>query len=190
MKKVIMFLLFVVLIAPIVSAQHQRPAMQRSNRWSQSYSQTITWHKKIVTGSDSLYAIGTTGPQICNNKDSLFSDVFYNHGRSNVQFDIQKDTSGVNAFTVYIEVLTANAGDNSVRAIPDSMFKTAYWLKKGTGLAANVVSTSKDSIITIGETGTIQLPLLDAEWFKFLVISSPLQTDRNVVKGYLNRQER
>jgi hypothetical protein len=190
MKKVIMFLLFVVLIAPIVSAQHQRPAMQRSNRWSQSYSQTITWHKKIVTGSDSLYAIGTTDPQICNDKDSLFSDVFYNHGRSNVQFDIQEDTSGVDAFTVYIEVLTANAGDNSVRAIPDSMFKTAYWLKKGTGLAANVVSTSKDSIITIGETGTIQLPLLDAEWFKFLVISSPLQTDRNVVKGYLNRQER
>lgn len=190
MKKVIMLLFIALIISTELFAQHQRPTMQRSNRWSQSYSQTITWHKKIVTGSDSLYAIGTTDPQICNDKDSLFSDVFYNHGRNNVQFNIQDDTSGVDAFTVYIEVLTANAGDNSVRAIPDSMFKTAYWLKKGTGLAANVVSTSKDSIITIGETGTIQLPLLDAEWFKFLVISSPLQTDRNVVKGYLNRQER
>ena len=189
MKKLFLFLIIVFAIYSMVNAQTQRPAFNRGVRTIQAWSQTVTWHKKIVSGSDSSYTKGETVPTINNAGDSLFSDIYFNYGRNNVEFDIKVDATA-NAFTVYIEVLTANAGNYAAQDIPDSLFSTNCWLKKGTGMAANIVSTDKDSITTIGATGTIQLWLGDAEWYKFLVISSPIASDINKLSAYLNRQER
>lgn len=191
MKKVILLLITLFAMHSIVMAQTgtQRPALSRSNRYSQGYGQKVTWHKKIVTGVTSLYTRGTVNPTINGASDSLFSDCYYNHGKNSVQFDFIVDATP-SAFTVYIEVLTANIGDYAITDAPDSLFKTKWWLKKGTGGSANIISTAKDSIITVGKTGPMELYLGSDEWFKFLVISSPIASDINTVKAHLNRQER
>jgi len=189
MKKVFLFLIIVFTIYSMVNAQTQRPAFNRGVRTIQAWSQDIAWHKRTSNGNDTTFTRGETDGSIRGASDSLFSDIYFNYGRNNVQFDIQADASA-SAFTVNIEVLTANAGDYAATDIPDSLFKTAYWLKKGTGITGNIVSLTEDSITTVGVTGTIQIPLLDAEWFKFLVVSSNVHADTNVVNGTINRQER
>lgn len=167
----------------------QRPGSSRGNRALPSYGNTVTWHKKVVTGVDSLYDRGTIEPTVNGAGDSLYSDVYYNNGRENVQFEIMVDATPT-AFTVYIEVQTANAGDDALMDIPDARFKSAGWLIKGSGVDENIFVTDLDSITTVGVTGTIQLAICDAEYFRFLVITSPIASDVNVVKAYLNRQER
>ncbi len=168
----------------------QRPAFSRPNRYSQSYGQMVTWHKKKVNGVDSLYSRGATVAKIAGTADTIYSDCFYNHGRNSVQFLFEPDATP-NLFTVYVEVLTANAGDDPITSLPDSIFKTKWWLKRGTGGGENVISTSKDSITVAGLTGPIELYLGSDEWFKFLIYSSKRSNhDVNNVRAYLNRQEK
>jgi len=150
MKKVFLSLIILFAIYDVANAQTgtQRPAFGRSNRYSQGYGQKVTWHKKVVTNVDSLYTRGTVNPTINGGSDSLFSDCYYNHGGNSVQFDFIVDATP-NSFTVYVEVLTANVGDYAITDTPDSLFKTKWWLKKGTGGAANVISTTKDSMLLL-----------------------------------------
>lgn len=190
MKKLLL-LLFTFNLAFQVYAQTgvQRPGFSRGDRYSQGYDITITWHKKIIDGVDSLYARGTINPKLWCAADTILSDVYYNNGYNNIQWNFKCAESPSN-FAVYIEVLTANKGNYPVIDIPDSLFQIDWWLKKGTGALGNMVSDVKDSIITCGVTGTIWVPLHNASHYKFRVITSPIHADTGEFESYLFRRER
>lgn len=192
MKKIFSFLIIVFVFYSMVNAQTgtQRPAFNRGVRTIQSWGQDITFHKRTSNGNDTLYTRGETDGWIRGALDSLFTDCYFNYGKNNVQFNVDADTGVADNFAIEIKVLTVNPGDTDILSVPDSLFETYCWLKKGTGVGYNIISTTQDSITTVGQTGTIDLYLGSSGWYKFLFIGTSMMTDTNRVEGFLNRQER
>ena len=168
-----MLVLIMLAMCQLLPAQGRyNPAYGSSQDGKTVFYGRMTWNKKIKAGADSLYAVGATSPFFFGASDTLVSDVYRNKGYTNMQLVL----SGGTTDHIVVEVLGANGSNHAATAVPDSLFKTMYWLKAGTGITGSIISTSLDSIIAATVTAPITVPLLDAQYFKVLTYSTALQS--------------
>lgn len=157
---------------PLLAQGRYNPAYGTSQDGKITYYGRMTWNKKIQGGDDSLYTVGATSPSFFGASDTLISDVYRNKGYTSMQLILSGGTTN----HIVVEVLGANGSNHSASTVPDSLFKTLYWLKTGTGITGSIVSTSLDSIVLATVSAPMVVPLLDAQYFKVLAYSTVLQS--------------
>ena len=173
MKLLKMLILWSLALSQLVLAQGRyNPAYTSLRDGKSTYYGRMTWNKKVQTGSDSLFASGKTSPVLVGASDSLYSDVYRNRGYTNMQVIISGGTTN----RIVVEVLGANGSNHAATAVPDSLFKTMYWLKVGTGVTGSIISTAIDSITSAGVSAPITVPLLDSQYFKVLAYTTADQS--------------
>ena len=153
------------------------------NNSSNTYSGDIPFYKNMVNKSYTYYS--TNDSALVNGaQDTIYSYIVKNNGgKTSIQPVLSE--GGVTIGTVALEIIiqTANGGSYSKEPfnIPDSLFKNQYWLTSVSN-DIDVVSTSEDSITSLGVLEPIQIPLLDAEFFRVALISGVTHTDTTDVE--------
>lgn len=182
-KKLILSLLF---LCSVVQAQTFNPAHGSIIDGKMTYNGRATWAKKVVTGVDSLYASGVTTARLFEASDSAYTSVYRNKGMLSVQAIV----SGSATPNVILAVQAANSPGSAGSTIPDSLFQTVYWLVKGTGMAANFVETTIDSMTTHGKSTPIYVPLLGSYYWRILAYTTAIHSGRcDVMFDILMKEE-
>ena len=155
------------------------PATPKTRDGALVWDDDITWHKKIQTGSDSVYTFQTESAVIVGASDTLYSDCF----RNKDVISLQPILSGGTTVSIYVVIQTANSGTNHPAIMPDSLFKDTYWLVKGTGIA-NCYAKTSSSVFAENtvQTVPINVPALGCGLFRILVYSSGTQSGNTSIR--------
>lgn len=154
------------------------PATPRTVDGHLEWNGDITWHKKIQTGSDSVYAYGATEAALIGARDTLYSDCF----RNKDVISIQPVLSGGTTVRVRVIIQTANQGSSYPAALNDTLFANTYWAHTGTGASNCYVSTSADSILNTIQCSPINVPALGCGLFRIAVTTSGEQSGNTAVR--------
>lgn len=158
------------------------------------FGTTLEWDKKVVSGTDSLFSGDEDTLVIKGASDSCYSKVLYNNGSHSLQLIVENGTTNRLIFEVQTANLPVGGSLNKGAAsLPDSFFIASQWLKNGTGVAGNTISTSFDSVTSSGDLKTtpIQLYIENAQVFRLLVRSTVDQvgSPRILVFYFLNKED-
>lgn len=151
-------------------------SLKRDNTYY--YEADITMHKKIITGSDSLFTYNVTHGWLLGANDTLVTEAYYNKG----VIVLCPVLTGGSTVRVKIVVQATNAGSTAPNSLTDSHMDDAYWLKVGTGIANCYASTTEDSITTSGRWVPINVQLMGASLFRVMVISKSTHSGNTKVQ--------
>lgn len=146
---------------------------------------TVYWHKKVVTGVDSLYSAATSTANLYGASDSVYSEVFENRGGD---FSATVVIDGGTTKSYYIDILGANKGFLGATAVPDSHFVPIYSLDLDApqfvdSMAVATVSTEIDT----NGSFFVLIPPLKADLLKFFMRTSATHTGTINNRTYLSR---
>lgn len=183
LKTIIAVAMTLVMVVGVFAAQRvaQTTPDKTSGRWEGS----LLFYKKIVDGADSTFTLNSDSVSI-GVSDTVYSDIYYARAMQSIQLNIRC----AGTLRLQVKVLCGNSGDDfTAISMPDSMMVTFEWLKMGTGVAGNLVSTSADSITSEGLSTPIRLWCSECELFQFLFITSHNQSGNAGLSGWLKQKE-
>lgn len=183
MKKALIILSLFLFCSNIFAANQVQITSKRT-RWND----TVQLDRKIISGADSTFTANHDTLIINGSLDSAFTKIFYNHGKFSVSIELIGGST--NEIAAVVQVV--NSGDDySGSEVPDSLFQTSHWLKSGTGLAGNIISTSLNYLSSSGDLKTTPMTLYieNAEVFRILFYSTSNQVGnpRIVTRVFLKR---
>lgn len=154
-----------------------------------TYSGVITFNYRAEDGGRTLLPSKTESDTLGGSaSDTLYSDVFRNKGHTAIQLVIDSTKQDLHAI---VKIQTALQGGVIPSAVPESHFIDQYWVSFDSGdvYIDCVVKTSPDSITCGGITPVIQLPLLDSQLFRLVVIPTVLNDSTFTFSGKLLLKE-
>ena len=187
MKKLIIFLLVLLMFSLIYAADNQRIQVRN---WANKYQGTVHWYKANRSGS-TVYFDEVDTCLVAGASDTLYSDLMYNPGRISAQFMVRGGTT----VSLRIEIQTANSGfySGSWETIPDAAFKTMYYVATGSTPDSQYVSFDSFTWTSADTTTCMTVPLQNAEVFRFAVFSTSSQSGNSTVEipiFLINRNKR